>query len=269
MNYTFVGDIHSASDDLSALLSDPFIEGTRLVFLGDYIDGIATRHESAHDKPQLINPLRVLEIVMDRVNNHGDTAILGNHDDFWIETARGNDLAYQTWRINGGAHTWRKLGIHSSNSIVVADSLNHEPLKKYTRFLETLPLIWKNEHILAVHAGVNWEYSFKEQTKDDLMWIRDKYYFDNSSNWHHNDLGKVIVTGHTPVQTIANDGRGYFKMQSDEDDIPRYLIDAGSRSGASNGGIFALTLDEQGNEVSKRWVINGNVFDGDKTHQMK
>lgn len=35
------------------------------------------------------------------------------------------------------------------------------------------------------------------------------------------------------------------------------------------GVIFALTLDEQGNEVSKRWVINGNVFDGDKTHQMK
>lgn len=42
--YTFIGDIHSAADDLAVLLADTSITKTRLIFLGDYIDGTAGRH---------------------------------------------------------------------------------------------------------------------------------------------------------------------------------------------------------------------------------
>lgn len=42
--YTFIGDIHSAADDLAVLLADTSITQTRLIFLGDYIDGTAGRH---------------------------------------------------------------------------------------------------------------------------------------------------------------------------------------------------------------------------------
>ncbi|WP_367370835.1 metallophosphoesterase [Pediococcus parvulus] len=37
MNYTFIGDIHSASDDLKVLLNAINTEEDRLIFLGDYI----------------------------------------------------------------------------------------------------------------------------------------------------------------------------------------------------------------------------------------
>lgn len=261
-NYTFIGDIHSAADDLSVLLHAESLQNSRLVFLGDYLDGKSTRIGTS--QTDSIEPLAVLDLVMERVHKHNDIALLGNHDDFWIQTAYGDDLSYQTWRLNGGTKTWRKLGIHSSNPIVVADALRQEPLVQYTNFLSQLPLTWSNDFMLAVHAGVNWAYPLNQQIRDDLLWIRDDYYYSHDRFWHPNETNKVIITGHTPVQTIEDNGYGYIKMQADGQDRPRYLIDAGSRSGARNGGIFALTLSETGEMVAKNWVVNQHLFDGDK-----
>lgn len=264
MQYTFIGDTHSAADDLKALLQAKAIQNSRLVFLGDYIDGRASRNGSSH--PDALEPLAVLDIIMTRVNEYGDIALLGNHDDFWLQTAYGNDLSYQTWRLNGGARTWRQLGIHSSNLTVVADALKHDPLSRYTKFLAQLSLTWENNTMLAMHAGIDWAYPFDQQVRDDLLWIRDDYYFDQNRKWHRNLTKKVMITGHTPVQTIHDDGYGFIKMQADEQDVPRYLIDAGSRSGAQNGGIFALTLSEDGAVIAKNWVVNGQLLDGNQPH---
>lgn len=266
MQYTFIGDIHSAADDLAVLLQANALQGSRLIFLGDYIDGSAMRIGA--EQPSPIAPLTVLDMVMDRVQNHGDSALLGNHDDFWVQTARGDDLSYQTWRLNGGARTWRHLGIHSSRPRAVAAALNHDPLQRYTQFLTGLPITWKQQHILAVHAGFDWDYPVDRQLRDDLIWIRDDYYFDQDHSWHRNLTNKVIVTGHTPVQTLTASGYGFIKMQADAQDTPRYLIDAGSRSGARNGGIFALTLTEQGEVVAMNWVIKGQLYDGTGPHLM-
>jgi len=242
MQYTFIGDTHSAADDLKVLLQAKSIQNSRLVFLGDYIDGRASRNGSNH--PNTLEPLAVLDIIMTRVNEYGD------------------DLSYQTWRLNGGARTWRQLGIHSSNLTAVADALNHEPLSRYTKFLTQLPLTWENQAMMAMHAGVDWTYPLDQQVRDDLLWIRDDYYFDQAKQWHRNLTKKVMITGHTPVQTIRDNGYGLIKMQADEQDVPRYLIDAGSRSGAQNGGIFALTLSENGDVIAKNWVVSGQLLDG-------
>jgi len=246
MQYTFIGDTHSAADDLKVLLQAKSIQNSRLVFLGDYIDGRASRNGSNH--PNTLEPLAVLDIIMTRVNEYGD------------------DLSYQTWRLNGGARTWRQLGIHSSNLTVVADALKHDPLSRYTKFLAQLPLTWENQSMLAMHAGIDWTYPLDQQVRDDLLWIRDDYYFDQDRKWHRNLTKKVMITGHTPVQTIHDDGYGFIKMQADEQDVPRYLIDAGSRSGAQNGGIFALTLSEDGAVIAKNWVVNGQLLDGNQPY---
>lgn len=264
MTYTFIGDIHSAADDLEVLLHASDLQNSRLIFLGDYADGLALR--AGTDRPDIIAPLTVLDLIRDRVNHHGDVALLGNHDDFWVQTARGDDLSYQTWRLNGGARTWRKLGIHSSNPTVVTAALNAEPLRGYTAFLASLPLTWERPHLLAVHAGLNWDYPLDQQVRDDLMWIREDYYFDQRRQWHRNLTNKVIVTGHTPVQALTDSGYGFVKMQADAQDTPRYLIDAGSRSDAANGGIFALTLTATGEVVAMNWVIQGQRYDGAAPH---
>lgn len=261
MKTTFIGDIHSAVDDLQVLLRAPEIQDSRLVFLGDYIDGRSER--AGTNQPDTLDPLKVLDILMDRVTTHGDVALLGNHDDFWLQTAYGDSLSYQTWRLNGDANTWRRLGIHSSNEIIVADALKQAPLARYTRFLAQLPLIWETDHLLAVHAGLDWDYPLDQQSRDNLMWIRDDYYFAADRTWHRNLIDKVIVTGHTPVQALTHTGYGFLKMQADAQDTPRYLIDAGSRSGAANGGIFALTLNETGTVVAKNWVVKHRLLAGD------
>ncbi|VDG18175.1 metallophosphoesterase [Lactiplantibacillus mudanjiangensis] len=264
MNYTFIGDIHSAADDLEVLLQAQDIQGSRLIFLGDYIDGVSTR-TGTHTTDSL-EPLKVLDIVMDRVRHYEDVALLGNHDDFWLQTAYGDDLSYQTWRLNGGANTWRQLGIHSNSPIIVTDALNQQPLARYTKFLAQLPLSWSTASLLAVHAGIDWNFPVDQQVRDDMMWIRDDYYFDKTKNFHPNKIGRIMVTGHTPVQSIKNDGYGFLKMQADPQDTPRYLIDAGSRSGAANGGIFALTLSETGDVLAKNWVIKQQLLDGNLPH---
>lgn len=265
--FTFIGDVHSAADDLEALLTDSVIKNTQLIFLGDYIDGMSTRYFSNTKENMLIEPLKVLDIIKQRVEQYGDIALKGNHDDFWIKTSLGDEYSAKLWAINGGKQTWRKLGIHSSNPNAVSLALNSGDLKQYTEFLASLPLIWQNSDILAVRAGIYWDNNLNEQSDDDLMWIRDDYYFNdvkNPTGWHKNLLNKVIVTGHTPVQTIQGMGIGYIKMQADSEDVPRYLIDSGSRSGAYDGGIFALTLDEVGNEVQMKKAIKGKLYDGNE-----
>ncbi|GEP19696.1 metallophosphoesterase [Pediococcus argentinicus] len=266
---TFIGDIHGAVDDLKTLLNDSVITENKIVFLGDYIDGMGQRKFFDHTENSVVDSIGVLDIVMNRVNNNDDTALLGNHDNFWIQTAWGNEFEAKLWRINGGNQTWRQLGIHSSNLDVVEEMLNQGDLKKYTDFLNSLPLTWSNKNILAVHAGLLWDGKLDEQDRNDLMWIRDDYYFDGTNrpnNWHKNSLGKVIVTGHTPVQTMPfyDMGKGYIKMQADSEDVPRYLIDSGSRSSEFDGGIFALTLNEDGSIFQMKRAIKGKLFDGNK-----
>ncbi|MDT7033948.1 MULTISPECIES: metallophosphoesterase [Lactiplantibacillus] len=112
--YTFIGDIHSAADDLAVLLADTSITQTRLIFLGDYIDGTAGRHLGHLTQPAPLDPLGVIAQVQQRVRDYGDVALCGNHDDFWVQTARGDDEAAATWVLNGGHRTWRKLGANSA-----------------------------------------------------------------------------------------------------------------------------------------------------------
>ena len=76
--------------------------------------------------------------------------------------------------------------------------------------------------------------------------------------YHANDTHQVIVTGHTPVQTLIRD-RTLLKMQHDPADTPRYLIDGGSRSGVATAGITALTLSETGAFLAACTVINGQL----------
>ncbi|MFD1319316.1 metallophosphoesterase [Loigolactobacillus zhaoyuanensis] len=253
MNYTFIGDIHSAADDLAVLLAEPTLQASQVIFLGDYLDGMPVGE---------LAPLKVLDLIMAQVKNHAAVALLGNHDDFWAQTALGNELAFDTWKRNGGRATWKLLGLQGETLPAISQQLNQPPLLAYTKFLQQLPVTWENEHILAVHAGIYWGTAVKQQVKDDLIWIRDSYFFDdpaNPTNWHRNDLGKVIVTGHTPVQTLTTTKQGYVKMQADPADTPRYNIDSGSRSGAANGGIFALTLATDGQVVSRHWVVGGQL----------
>lgn len=253
MKTTFIGDIHAAATDLAVLLTAPNLAQQQLVFLGNYIDS-AVSSASA--------PLRVLELVRQQVITKHAVALLGNHDDFWVQTAAGNELAYETWKLNHGQATWQQLGITATDLTTVQAQLNQPPLAKYTQFLKHLPLMWQNQHFLAVHAGINWQLTLQQQTRHDLTWIQDSYFFDdpaNPTNWHRNQSKKIMITGHTPVQTLTTGHRHYLKMQADATDLPRYNIDAGSGSDLPASGILGLTLTATGAESALDFVTKGQL----------
>ncbi|GEO70390.1 metallophosphoesterase [Levilactobacillus acidifarinae] len=262
---TFVGDIHSAADDLRALLRDPVIRKNQIIFVGDYIDGQAKRRFSDHTETNRLDPLGVLDILMARVAR-GDVALLGNHDELWVETARQNADDYLLWQHKSGHQLADQLGIHATKLAAVAAALNRKPLRKYTEFLANLPLTWENAHLFAVHAGLNWHRALDRQRPEDLLDIRGPYFYQNTTKdkWHANQLGKIIITGHTPVQKLTGTGVGYLKMQANAHDVPRYLINAGSRSKHFDGGISALTLTATGQFVQEKRAIKGHLYDGNQ-----
>jgi len=265
---TFIGDIHSAADDLRVLLSDPVIRDSQIIFLGDYIDGQDQRRFSDHVETNALDPLGVLDILMTRVNECGDVALLGNHDELWVETAKGDRDNYQMWQRKSNGQLQSKLGIQETSLAAVSAALCRKPLRKYTEFLDQMPLEWEDHNILAVHAGLNWQHSLRKQRDDDLLNIRRNYLFRNAHDqkkWHRNELGKVIVTGHTPVQHLEGTGKpGYLKMQASAHDVPRYLINSGSRSLAYDSGITALTLDKSGAIVQSKRVVKGRLYPGEQ-----
>lgn len=266
--FTFIGDVHGALADLQKLLTDPVVQGSRLIFLGDYIDGRTTRRFSDHLESTARDPLGVLQLVRQRVYEHGDVALLGNHDDFWVQTAKHDELAYQTWKINHGIATWHQLGLRSTRFLRVSGALTHGVLRSMTDFLADCPLTWETDHLFATHAGVDWSRPAAAQKRDDLLWIRDDYYYQDAQHpdlgWHPNDWGKVMVTGHTPVQSLRGaGGPGYLTMQATPTDVPRYLIDAGIHTDAYDGGILALTLDALGHLVQTVRSVNQKLYPGE------
>lgn len=275
MRYIFIGDVHSAYDDLSVLVDYLDAPATKFIFLGDYIDGQPVQHYKFGDQARSLEPLKVLDLIMDRVDQHGDVALLGNHDDFWLGTAANNYEIFRNWQLNGGARTWTQMGLHGNRLRQLKPQLTAAPYQRYTQFLAHLPLTWETEKLFAVHAGINWQRSMNAQRREDLLWIRDDYLYeapmpsltdvmtgkvDHLPGFHRNTLGKIMVTGHTPTQTIL-DHTVFLTMQHDDHDLPRYLIDAGSRSGCYNAGITAAVFAESGALLSTHTVVNQQIYD--------
>ncbi|MDR3241059.1 MAG: metallophosphoesterase [Lactobacillaceae bacterium] len=275
MKHLIISDIHGNFTDLQAM-DDYLTDDMVPVFLGDYIDDFGPTQ-----------PLQVLDYIRDKVENHHGIALLGNHDNFWLQTADGDYDAYAGWKRNGGKYTWTTLGIDNKSFAGVREFLNTE-LSDYTEFLRQLPLTYSDENRFYVHAGINWEHALNEQSRRDLLWIRGDYYYTKElaqylqrfnllglwqvvgkalhgddiitmqqPPYHRNDLGKVIVTGHTPTFLITgNDSMPIVKMQHDENDVPRYVIDGGSPARTeSPAGINLLGLNDDGTEFLNERMV--------------
>ena len=246
MNYVFAGDFHENAAALEYILVNYSDE--QIILLGDFFDSY---QGDANGMARVLSKLYHNEYKL----AYEPIIIQGNHDEFILGTANRSVLDYQTWMINGGKKTLKHLGYTgSTNSLEkVARFLNSE-LADVINFLEKAKYMYENEVLIAVHGGLDWELDDPRDTPDDeKVWLRDEYLGKLPYNPHPNDLGKVIVSGHTPVQNYQN-GASVISMQANEYDIPRYLIDGGSKSGASNGRVNILILDKEGIYVGKDYV---------------
>jgi serine/threonine protein phosphatase 1 len=178
-----IGDIHGSLDKLKSL-----IEGCRqhagdremtLVFLGDYID---RGPESAG----------VLRFMLSLQQEFGERliALKGNHEAWALEFVEG--MPGISWLRNGGIATLKSYG---------AGRVGELP-KAHLDWMSSLRLSYDDGRRFFVHAGVDPRKPLDAQDETDLLWIREPFLDDER------DYGRLIVHGHTPLETGTPDLRG-------------------------------------------------------------
>ena len=181
-----IGDIHGCLDRLVALhekiaedIANRPTNHTTLVHLGDYVD---RGTDSAQVIDWLINspPVPADEIVN----------LMGNHELMMLAAVVGADKEAPThWLMNGGADSLLSWGI--PRTVPPAEWAARLP-RQHLIFLRDLAVSRRVGPYLFVHAGVRPGVPLDQQTKQDMLWIREPFLSSMT------DYGAVVVHGHTP-----------------------------------------------------------------------
>ncbi|UOQ45951.1 serine/threonine protein phosphatase [Halobacillus salinarum] len=194
MRYLAVSDIHGEVGKLEKVLSEASYDPKRdqLILLGDYVDrGPYSRN--------------VVAKIQALVEMDGAIAIKGNHDDLFIRS-QYDSYALELWEINGASSTLKSY------------EGNYDEMRNHQKWLENnLKLYYETEDYIFVHAGLEPEVPVEKQEEETMLWTRHTAEIG---------LGKTVIHGHTPVETIA-----YYHDQVD--------IDTGAAYG---GKLTALEL---------------------------
>ncbi|MDP2294757.1 MAG: metallophosphoesterase family protein [Pseudolabrys sp.] len=177
-----IGDIHGCFDQLSQLVDrcNQFekSELRRFVFLGDYIDKGA-------DSQPVVNFLMTLT----KEDPSRFIALRGNHEDLLLQA--GTNEGMPLWLINGGGATLRSFGVTSPRE------LQPEVLD----WLRKLPLYNDDGKRFFVHAGIRPGVPLADQSREDLLWIREP--FLSSTQQHF----RLVIHGHSPTRDRKPDVR--------------------------------------------------------------
>ena len=240
--YYVIGDIHGRLDLYDALIDaieadDAMRPGaqTHVILLGDLVD---RGPESAG--------------VIDRTRQwqcERDVRILaGNHEEMFL-TAFERPEILRHFLKHGGRETVLSYGMSKKQfAEMTLDEL-------FAALPEIIPqddldyMAGVEDYIVAgdylfVHAGIDPGLPIAEQTRKDMLWIRDRFLN------HEGPLEKVVVHGHTIFETVMDCGN-------------RIGIDTGAfRSGV----LTALVLEGDQRRVLQAIAENGGggVFHGDR-----
>ena len=188
-----IGDIHGEVEKLNSLIDKLDLQKQdKVIFLGDYID-------------RGLNSKAVIERILDLSKKIECVFLKGNHEDMLLKTKITqfqDDIEH--WLLSGGISTYDNYGDYPAI------------FNTHGKFLDSLKLYHIEQNYMFVHAGINPKKELSEQTKDDLLWIRDEF-LDNSHN-----LPYKIIFGHTPFiePLILNDKIGIDTGCGKEKDLP-------------------------------------------------
>ena len=181
-----VGDIHGCLDrlvGLHELIASDIVarpaERTTLIHLGDYVD---RGTDSAQVIDWLINDPPV---PADQIVN-----LMGNHEQMMLSALTGADTeAPGLWLMNGGADSLLSWGI--ARTVPPAGWATQIP-RSHLIFLRDLQINHRVGPYMFVHAGVRPGVPLEQQTRQDMLWIREPFLSSRA------DHGAVVVHGHTP-----------------------------------------------------------------------
>ncbi len=192
-----IGDVHGCIEQLAALhqaiardlVARP-VGAAVLIHLGDYIDrgpdsaGVVARLAAGPPVPGL------------RTVN-----LMGNHEDMMLDAlAAGREAAAELWLSNGGAAALASWGVTRLANRTAWAGLIPPP---QLRFLRALALTHRLGGYLFVHAGVRPGIRLDQQTRHDLLWIREPFLSAKGpllGDTQGDGLAMVVVHGHTPAK---------------------------------------------------------------------
>ena len=180
-----IGDVHGCDDRLAALhaaIGEDFSQrpcaAPLLLHLGDYVD-------RGPDSRGVVERLRAGE----PLPGVATVNLMGNHEATMIEALEGQGAAMTDWMINGGSPALQSWG---GDPEAPRGTWAAAVPGEHMRFLRGLGLMHREGGYLFVHAGIRPGVAIAEQTRQDLLSIRQAFLYSEA------DFGVVVVHGHTP-----------------------------------------------------------------------
>jgi len=211
MRLLAVGDIHGYLPQLKALME--FVVPTQddqVVFVGDYVD-------RGPDTPG------VLDYLIAFSQKFPKTVFLGgNHDHLFLNMLQYEEIIPAPKRMKVYTSIGEVPRFPIGNpQIVFAQNGGNETIEQYGGDLENIP----REHVeflsccrlyheitvgsqtfFLVHAGIRPNIRIENQSAEDLLWIRDDFYFHGGESGNTSTdfgmCGKIIVHGHDPFLDV-------------------------------------------------------------------
>ena len=192
--YYAIGDIHGCDKLFDALIEaiekDDAEAGpaeTTVVLLGDLVD-------RGPGSAQVVKSARKWG------KQRKVRYIAGNHEEMFLESFEDRGVLKHFLK-HGGRETILSYGIPKSeyNSLELnelQDRLHTLVPKKHRKFLESFEEMIVAGDYAFVHAGVDPSRSLTDQTRKDMLWIRERF-LD-----HDAPFEKVIVHGHTIFEDV-------------------------------------------------------------------
>lgn len=189
-----IGDIHGRLDLVTELLGKiaddagrhPEDGERRLIFLGDYID--RGMHSRGVVDALLAKPWP----------GFTSTFLMGNHEDAMLEFLEGRSDG-TAWLSYGGLETMVSYGVpvrslpsDASAAMALREALRQAVPTTHVDFLSKCVLSHTEGDYVFVHAGIRPGLPMEQQSRLDLLWIRDDFLRARLAL-----PGKVVVHGHT------------------------------------------------------------------------
>lgn len=217
-SYFVISDVHGEYQLLDELLSYWNPEQQQLVFLGDLIDRGPNSKKSV---------LKAMQLVQEKDAWY----IMGNHEMMFLTWLDNPVERWDHYYRNEGSTTINQL-LHRPVEVIVdplKDSLKiKEIYPELIVFLKERPLYIDQGDVLFVHAGVDLRLPhWKETLPKDYFWIREPFHLGE------NHTGKTIIFGHTPLQSLNEDGSFMRLWQQDH----KIGMDGGAVFGGALHGI--------------------------------
>jgi len=193
-----IGDIHGQLDRLTKVMElvDQYVEknpikNEHIVFLGDYTD----RGPRSAEVVEYLTNRQLAALKTKR----REIFIQGNHEDLVQEALADLGTRQDLWWRNGGLSTVSSY-LNFRNVQTSPDASNEELLRlfrenypeKHAAFMQTLSDYVQIGPLIFVHAGLRMDQDLKDQSTDDMHWIRDPFL-----HWSGEPKDYLIVHGHS------------------------------------------------------------------------